>query len=53
MFEVRMNLSGCFKCTGPKYKVYKVHVVHEDETYFLIYNAGKWQWVNANRTCPA
>lgn len=53
MFEVRMNIPGCFKCTGHKYKVYKVHVVHEDETYFLIYNAGKWQWVNANRTCPA
>ena len=53
MFEVRMNLPGCFKITGFKYKVYKVHVVHEDETYFLIYNEGKWQWVNANRTCPA
>lgn len=50
-----MNIPGCFKCTGPKYKVYKVHVVHEDETYFLIYNynAWKWQWVNANRTCTA
>lgn len=53
MFEVHWNLPGCFRITGPKYKVYKVHVVHEDETYFLIFYAGKWKWINANETWPA
>lgn len=53
MFEVRISLPGLLKCTGTKYKVYKVHVVSEDETYFLIYKEGEWQWVDANTTCPA
>lgn len=54
MFQVHYgNPKWCYKITAPKYTVYKIHVVHENETYFLLYVGGKWIWVNANETCPA
>lgn len=53
MFKVHWgNPKGCFKITAPVHTVYKVHVVTSDETYFLLYAFGKWQWVNANETVP-